>query len=143
MGRGLNAHLQALRATGLLRVLQQCMSEYFERLPSGLESKNKRRRVNEEVKCYRAVMRGQALPTTRNGASLPTMSGSRIMTVRRIYGPERGCPLIRTSLWRSDAVVVVVVVRRNIIVIIVHPWPDRLKPLQGQTSCSRKGLHVV
>ena len=48
--RGLNAHLQALRATGLLRVLQQCMIKYFERLPSGNESKNKRRRVNEEVK---------------------------------------------------------------------------------------------
>ena len=29
------------------------------------------------------------------------------------------------------------------IVMIVHPCPDRFKPFQGQTSCSRKGLHVV
>ena len=47
------------------------------------------------------------------------MSSSRIMTIRRIYGPERDCPLIRTSLWRSNAVVVVVVVVITITIIII------------------------
>ena len=47
--RGLYAHLVALRATGLLRVLEHCMRKYLEELPSGDGSKHKRRRVNNDV----------------------------------------------------------------------------------------------
>ena len=47
--RGLFAHLVALRATGLLRVLEHCMGKYLDELPSGDGSKSKRRRVNKDV----------------------------------------------------------------------------------------------
>ena len=46
---GLNAHLQALGATGLLRALAQGMGEYNDGLPSGQGRHRKRRRVNEEL----------------------------------------------------------------------------------------------
>ena len=46
---GLNAHLQALGATGLLRAREQCMGKYYYALPSGQGRHRKRRRVNEEL----------------------------------------------------------------------------------------------
>ena len=46
---GLNAHLQALGATGLLRALEQCMGKYYDELPSGQGRHRKRRRVNEDL----------------------------------------------------------------------------------------------
>ena len=54
--RGLSAHLLALRATGLLRVLEQCIGKYFEGSPSGHVSKHKRRRLNEDKRELRKAI---------------------------------------------------------------------------------------
>ena len=48
--RGLNAHLQALRASRLLRALEQCMAKYSEGLAQGSKNHQKRRRLNEDLR---------------------------------------------------------------------------------------------
>ena len=72
--RGLCAHLQALRATGLLRALERCMVKCYDALPLGRSAKGKRRRLNEDLEELRkAIEHVDAPGGNALGQSAPPM----------------------------------------------------------------------